>query len=129
MKRVAVASLLLAMVAPGFAQTGLADPTRPPAVFQSESAAAQTPGVPVLQSVLLPKKGRAMAVIGGQPVFLGGMYGESRLVRLTEREAVLEGPGGVEHLPLTPGIEKTNVVMKNTGKTAAPRRAQSEGKL
>ena len=47
---------------------------------------------------------------------------------MTEREAVLEGPNGVERLMLTPGIEKTNIVMKKTKKSPVPRRTQSEGK-
>ena len=68
---------------------------------------------PVLESVMIPKKGRPLAVISGQTVRVGENYGESRLVRLNEREAVLEGPAGVERLQLTPGIEKTNVVTKN----------------
>ena len=67
-------------------------------------------------------------VFRGQPVRLGEMYGESRLIKLTEREAVLEGPSGVERLLLTPGIEKTNITMKKTNKSPVPRRTQSEGK-
>ena len=67
-------------------------------------------------------------MIGGQQVYLGEMYGESRLIKLSEREAVLEGPGGVERLMLTPGVEKTNIVMKKLNRSPAPRRAQSEGK-
>lgn len=110
------------------AQSELADPTRPPVGLVADESLAEAAGGPVLQSVLIPKKGRAVAVIGGQQVYLGEMYGESRLIKLTEREAVLEGPSGIERLLLTPGIEKTNIVMKKTKKSPAPRRAQSEGK-
>ena len=136
LKQLVVVPLLLLASATVLAQTELADPTRPPAglvadEMGSEGGAESVRG-PVLQSVLIPKKGRAVAVIGGQQVTLGEMYGESRLVKLTEREAVLEGPDGVERLMLTPGIEKTNIVMKKVNKktnnTPAPRRAQSEGK-
>lgn len=101
------------------AQTALADPTRPPASISVAEAVdtGQTVG-PVLQSVILPKKGRGIAVIGGQQVKLGERYGESRLIKLSEKEAVLEGPAGVEHLLLTPGIEKINITpKKNTKKT------------
>jgi MSHA biogenesis protein MshK len=126
--RLAAVSLLLVASAAALAQTELADPTRPPAGLVAEEAGAEALAGPVLQSVLIPRTGRAVAVIGGQPVYLGEMYGESRLVRLTEREAVLEGPGGVERLMLTPGIEKTNIVMKKVNKSPAPRRARSEGK-
>ncbi len=105
----------------------LADPTRPPPGFVAEEASSEMVTGPVLQSVLIPKKGRAVAVIGGQQVRQGEMFGESRLIRLTEREAILEGPNGVEHLLLTPGVEKTNIVMKKKSRSPAPRRAQSEG--
>ena len=124
---VAIPMLLLAG-ATAFAQADLADPTRPPAGLVAEARSSEAVTGPVLQSVLIPRKGRAMAVIGGQPVRLGEMYGESRLIKLTEREAVLEGPSGVERLLLTPGIEKTNITMKKTNKSPVPRRTQSEGK-
>ena len=124
---VAIPVLLLAG-ATAFAQADLADPTRPPAGLVAEATSSEAVTGPVLQSVLIPRKGRAVAVIGGQPVRLGEMYGESRLIKLTEREAVLEGPSGVERLLLTPGIKKTNIAMKKTNKSPVPRRTQSEGK-
>ena len=129
--RLAVIPVLLLVAATALAQgnlVGLADPTRPPAGFVADAVSAEAAGGPVLQSVLIPRKGRAAAVIGGQQVYLGEMYGESRLIKLTEQEAVLEGPSGVERLMLTPGNEKSNIVMKNTKKSPVPRRTQSEGK-
>jgi len=126
--QVAAGIALLSTVATAWAQAELADPTRPPAGLVAEATSSEAVTGPVLQSVLIPRKGRAMAVIGGQPVRLGEMYGESRLIKLTEREAVLEGPSGVERLLLTPGIEKTNITMKKTNKSPVPRRTQSEGK-
>jgi len=78
--------------------------------------------------VLIPKKGKPLAIISGQQVGLGERYGESRLVKLSEREAVLDGPSGVERLQLTPDVEKTNIAAKNVMKTPAPRAARSEGK-
>ncbi len=95
------------------AQTVMADPTRPPVGVVGDMQSAEVSGR-VLQSVKIPKKGKPIAVIGGQQVVLGGLYGESRLIKLTDREAVLEGPGGVEILLLTPGIEKTNIVTKKS---------------
>ena len=125
-----LAFVLLLLIAPAMviAQSELADPTRPPAELLTDEAVPGDGAGPVLQSVLIPKKGRAVAVIGGEQVRLGEMYGDSRLIKLTEREAVLEGPSGVERLMLTPGIEKTNIVMKKANKSSAPRRAQSEGR-
>ena len=78
----------------------------------------------MLQSVKSPKNGKPQALIGGQEVKLGELYGDSRLIKLTEREAVLEGPSGVEYLMQTPGIEKTNI----TKKSPAAKRAQSGSK-
>jgi len=115
---------LFAAAAPVMAQGGLADPTRPPIGSAVEMQSSGETGGSLLQSVMIPKKGKARALIGGQLVVLGGMYGDSRLVSLTEREAVLEGPAGIEHLYLTPGIEKTNIITK----TPAARRVQSKGK-
>lgn len=114
----------IAAAAPAMAQGGLADPTRPPMGAAVEMQSSGEAGGSLLQSVMIPKKGKPRALIGGQQVVLGGMYGDSRLVSLTERKAVLEGPAGIEHLYLTPGIEKTNI----TTKTPAARRGQSKGK-
>jgi MSHA biogenesis protein MshK len=115
---------LLCFALPAAAQSGLADPTRPPFGATGDSAMPGDTGGPVLQSVMIPKKGKPVAIIGGQQVKLGEKYGESRLTALTEREAVLEGPSGVEHLFLIPGIEKTNIT-----KTPVARSGQSKGKL
>lgn len=115
---------LLCIALPAAAQSRLADPTRPPPGVMADPLAASEAGGPVLQSIVIPKKGKPMALIGGQQVVLGGRYGDSRLIALTEREAVLKGPAGVEHLYLTPGIEKTN----NIAKTPAAKREQSKGK-
>lgn len=119
--------LLLSLTAGVGAQNApLADPTRPPAELLSAASAAdaEAPTGPVLQSVVMPKKGKPLAVIGGQQIRLGEMYGDSRLIKLTEREAVLEGPAGTERLPLTPGIEKTMIITK----TPVAKRARSGSK-
>ncbi len=116
----AVAALL---VSPGAqAQAGFADPTRPPAGISASSAEADEPMGNALQSVLIPKKGKPVAIIGGQAYRLGERVGENRLIRLTEKEAVLKGPGGIERLQLTPGIEKTRLTDKklNNAPVAKP---------
>ena len=105
----ALASVLLiglALALPSAAQVPMADPTRPPPGVERGEPQPDVAGS-LLQSVLIPKKGRPLAVIGGQTVPLGGKYGESTLVRVTERDVVLEGPEGVERLLLTPAAEKT----------------------
>ncbi len=117
--------LVLSVVMGGAqAQGALSDPTRPPAGLSAPTLDALAETEPVLQSVVIPKKGKPVAVIGGKQVRLGELYGESRLIKLTEKEAVLEGPAGIERLMLTPGIEKTNIITKSP----AAGRAQSGGK-
>ncbi|WP_153108771.1 hypothetical protein [Propionivibrio limicola] len=107
-------TLLLLMIAgTAAAEPSPPDPTRPPTAFSSPSAEPSVMDGPVLQSVMVPKKGRPVAVIGGRNVTLGEPFGDSRLVRVTEREAVLEGPSGTERLLLTPGIERKPAAAHN----------------
>lgn len=110
-------ALLLAMAAPAWADN-LPDPTRPPAGYGADPATGEVvDNVPRLQSVLIPAKGRPTAVIGGQTVRLGEKVGDGRLTRLTEDEAVIVGPQGVQRLRLTPDVEKVNVRDKITRKS------------
>lgn len=97
------------------------DPTRPPAHYVQKDEEAATVSGPVLDSVMLPKNGKPLAIISGQQVRLGEYYGENRLIRVTEHEAVFDGPAGIERLSLTPGIEKTPVT---TNRTQATRQAR-----
>ena len=85
------------------AQT-LVDPTRPPGAL-ADMGGSETAGGPVLQSVML-SPGRKVAVISGEAVVLGGRYGEARLVRLTETEAVLKNGDETTVLKLYPQVEK-----------------------
>ena len=87
----------------------LADPMRPPPGYVPAGEGDAMPVGPSLESVMLPKHGRPLAVINGRQVRVGDEYEGSRLIRLTEREAVLSGPGGTERLFLTPGIRKEGV--------------------
>ena len=126
------ASFVLAVASAGLGAqpvaVSLADPTKPPSTFTTPAALVDELRTgPDLQSVVIPEKGadgkksRPVAIIGGQEVRLGEMLGERRLTRLTEREAVLEGPDGIERLLLTPGIEKTNITRKSVAAKRAPR--------
>lgn len=113
------AVFLVLMSVSGF---GLAasDPTQPPAAWSSSSSDTVSPddgNSMRLQSVMLPQRGRGVAVIGGVTVALGGRLGEAKLVRLSEREAVLEGPDGVTHLYLTPNVDKQMIVTPGVRKT------------
>lgn len=128
MRKVGRALALLAVAgAMSSASAQSADPTQPPAGYAQDSdSLAAGPVGPVLESVVIPKKGKPLAVISGRQVRIGELYGESRLIRVSEREAVLDGPAGIERLALTPGIQKINIVTKN--RTQAPTGAQSGSK-
>lgn len=119
-----IALALLFVAAPVLAET--ADPTRPPANWLAP-VADSAPGSDVasgglrLQSVLLPQGGRPVAVIGGQTVSLGGKVGGATLVRLNEREAVLQGADGVTRLYLTPDVQKQMIVTPGARKAGSAR--------
>lgn len=91
------------MVSAAVAQ-GLSDPTRPPAVIAAQvpDGAAQSG----LQTVIRRAGAKPAAIISGQYVELGGMVGESRLVRIGEDRIELRGPAGTEIMFLTPAVEK-----------------------
>lgn len=113
-------ALLLSLTAVGGALAA-GDPTRPPAAWLSQdgSMSANAGDAMRLQSVLLPQRGRPVAIIGGQTVVLGGRIGDARLVRLNEREAVLDGPDGVTRLYLTPDVDK-RMIEAPSAKKARP---------
>ena len=117
MNRLIVLLTSLLVVLPVRAQA-LSDPTRPPPALSADTPDAEGMNSQVLQSVMIPEQGKPIALIGGQQIRLGQRYGERRLIKLSEWEAVLEGPAGIERLFLTPGIEKTRV-------TAPAAKAQS----
>ena len=96
--------------------TSLKDPTQPPASFsatlagESGLSATGAPGGGRLRSIILPRRGGTpSALIDGQIVRLGSKLGDTRLIRLTESEAVLVGPAGKETLYLTPDVTKKPV--------------------
>lgn len=119
-------ALLLLLPLLASAAVASADPTRPPDAWLSQDGrtADAAGGGLRLQSVLLPQRGKPLAIIGGQTVSLGGRVGDARLVRLSEREAVLEGPDGVTRLYLTPEVEKRMVVAPSGNKA----RQSAQGK-
>ncbi len=120
------ASLALCLAA-GTAWAQTADPTRPPAGWGStgESGSAALSAEPELrlQSVMLPQHGKPVALIGGQTVALGGKVGDATLIRLTEKEAVLQGADGLTRLYLTPDVNKQLIV------TPKARKAGKNGQL
>jgi MSHA biogenesis protein MshK len=110
---------LMAMVLPAMALAAAADelpdPTRPPAALHSAPAASAPSDTLRLQSVLLGKGRTPAAVISGELVLLGGQVRGARLVRITERHAVLKGPLGETVLALLPAAAAAA-----TGRLPAP---------
>jgi len=96
----------------------LPDPTRPPAgLLASPAAAASAPSDALqLQSVLMGRGRTPAAVISGELVLLGGRVRDARLVRVTERSAVLKGPSGELTLSLLAPADTTN----RSGTTLSP---------
>lgn len=96
-----------------------ADPTRPPKAWLDALQGSES-GVAVdsvrLQSILLPKQGRPLAIIGGSTVRLGERYGEDTLVQIRETDVVLRGAGGMTRLYLTPQVNK-RMTTTGSGKT------------
>ncbi|HJW26237.1 MAG TPA: hypothetical protein VJ576_15195 [Rhodocyclaceae bacterium] len=90
----------------------LADPTRPAGLLAGREGAEGSDGGWRLQSVIMPRGQKPTAIINGQVVALGQKLGEARLVRLSETEAVLQGPKGMERLSLIPDVSKKTEVLK-----------------
>jgi MSHA biogenesis protein MshK len=96
------------------AQEALIDPTRPPTA-PAEAAGQAAAAGPVLQSVLLPRGGRPIAVISGVQVQLGGRYGDATVTRITESAVELAGPQGRQVLRLTPDAAKQPATRRAAG--------------
>ncbi|MES2356394.1 MAG: hypothetical protein V4568_18735 [Pseudomonadota bacterium] len=100
-----------------FAQQTLSDPTRP---------STAVTGVPVttagsevetgLQSIILPKGGKPMAIINGRHVTVGEKIGDEKVTKITESGIVLEGSKGVRTMKIVPNVEKTPSVKKDGAK-------------
>lgn len=116
--------LLLAALLPARAET-LPDPTRPAVVVGEEGMEQVAPAAaPRLQMIRIAP-GRRTALVDGREVTVGSRVGDMRVVRITEGEVVLRGPGGTEVLRLFADVEKrpATASQKTTG-ARAPRKAQ-----
>lgn len=94
----------------GYCAEAVSDPTRPPAVAmptQAGADAAAGDAAPVLQSVMISRK-KKVAVISGQEVALGKMYGDAKLVAVRDHEVDLRNPdGSLQTLQMYAGVTKT----------------------
>lgn len=114
--------ILAGLACSGAHAAPFADPTQPPGAIPggADSATGAVEG-PRLQSVLISPN-RRVAVIGGQTVSLGGMYGEARVVRITEGEVVLQTGQERQTLKLFSDVEKR--VTRPSGRTGAHKGAR-----
>lgn len=87
---------------------GLPDPTRPPAIVETE-ATATTLAPSGLQSIIHRENGKSGAVINGTYVEPGGKVGDATLTQINEDSVELRSPSGRETMYLTPGIGKKKV--------------------
>ena len=104
-KLYSVSGLAMLFWAVGAGAQMMADPTRAPRAVPSEITPEQTRG-PVLQSVIITPERRA-AIINGERVELGAVYGDARVARITETEVVLRSAGRTEVLKLYPNVDKS----------------------
>ena len=115
---------VLLCCAPVRAQT-LSDPTRPPGAVSPAEADDGQPRAPVLQSVIITPNRRA-AIINGERIELGGVYGDARVSRITETEVVLRSAGRTEVLKMYPNIDKRRE-SRDAAPDAAKRRKRDKG--
>ena len=94
---------------------GLSDPTKPPNVssFSNNTKKDDISLTPELQSIMLPAKGRPIAVISGRQVTIGDKLEEERVIKITENSVELKGPNGVRTLKILPNVEKKPSVKKS----------------
>ncbi|MCC7309689.1 MAG: hypothetical protein IT510_00375 [Sulfuritalea sp.] len=104
MRNVLFAALLTGVILdPVLAQ--VPDPTRPP-VGQDSADGAAAPVDSGIQTVILRPGGKSAAVINGQYLRVGDRFGDKRVLKISEREVVLQGESGREVLKVMPAIEK-----------------------
>lgn len=115
-----VALLTGVILGPVLAQ--VPDPTRPP-VGQDSADGAAAPVDSGIQTVILRPGGKSAAVINGQYLRVGDRFGDKRVLKISEREVVLQGESGREVLKVMPAIEKIPakkiVVRKSPAKETA----------
>jgi MSHA biogenesis protein MshK len=102
-----IANMMLAVPVSAHAADGLSDPTRPPAASMEPGSTMIQTG-PVLQSVKISPTHRS-AVISGQEVEVGSLYGDEKVVNISESEVVLRSSEGTQTLKLFPSVDKHNV--------------------
>lgn len=89
------------------------DPTRPPVDAGSGISPVSTG--PRLESVIIPNRGKAKAMINGRLLVVGDEFDGRKVVRIAEAYVLLDSAEGQEKLLLTPDVDKRKK-MVNTEK-------------
>ena len=79
-----------------FAEQAFSDPTRPSTAVNGVPAAAGIEVETGLQSIILPKSGKPMAVVNGRRVTVGEKIGDEKVTKITETPAWL--PWGIQRI-------------------------------
>lgn len=111
MMRRLVLFLLTAGIGSGAVLAQLPDPTRPPGGELVTEAGGT--GVAVesgVQTIIMRRGGKSVAVINGRHVGVGDMLGEKRVLKISESEVVVMGESGREVLKATPAIGKVPAI-------------------
>ena len=120
--RLLMAVLCVSPVSHGVAQDFLSDPTRPALASGDAQLGVQgdsaQPGNE-LQSILLVPGRKPRALISGQWLEQGQLYGDSRVVKINPANVILQPVASTDMaqqqvLTLTPGIQKTAPVKEKT---------------
>lgn len=100
----ALLCLALGVMAAGLHAQAMTDPTEPPSnPSSSASVGSAASSGPSLQFVMMAGK-RAEAIIDGKLVQVGDRVGAARVVKISQYEAVLQGPGGAQTLRMFPEV-------------------------
>lgn len=101
--------ILLLLTLPAALAAGLPDPTRPALGGAAEGEGMLAPAAGPRVQMIRIAPGKRTALVDGREVTVGSRLGEARVVRISEGEVVLKGPGGTEVLKLFADVEKRPV--------------------
>lgn len=102
---------------------GYGDPMRPPtAVNSATDSASEIPATApstTVETIGLHGPKGPFAIISGQRVSVGDRIGDDRVLRITENQVLLQGPGGKQILHLISG-EETIQISRSTSPAPNP---------
>ncbi len=102
-------ALLAGLAASALALAQGADPMRPPEGAGTDGGSVAPAAQSGVQTVIVRPQGKSVAVINGKQVSVGDRLGDKRVVKISEREIVLNGDSGREVIKVMPAMEKIPV--------------------